>query len=268
MTKNQPAARFTDAVVIVTGAGRGIGRGTAHRFAAEGARVAVLDENRETCEAVTNEIVDAGGKAIAIVADLGDPSSRASVIGDVLEWSSGRLDILVNNAACHGPRVNLVNQTDADIRRVLEVNLVAPLLLCRDALPALIKTRGAIVLVSSIQVFLPLPTFVAYVATKSALEGITRALAVEAAPSGVRVNAVAPGAVESPSMREQWEAATGSGSEPRAPTLIGRWGTDNDIAEVVLFLSSPAATYISGEVIRADGGRLLSRDIDPLDTRK
>lgn len=261
-------SRFEKAVVLITGAGRGIGRGIAHQFAREGARVAVLDRDRDSCERVAQEIVDRGGSAFPVAADLGDAEARAGVIERVLASSSGRLDVLVNNAAIHGPRRPLMELSDADVREVMEVNLIAPLLLCRDALPHLAAARGAIVLVSSIQVLLPLATFVSYVATKSALEGVTRALAVEMAASGVRVNAVAPGAVESPAMREQWEAATGSGNTPRAPTLIGRWGTDQDIAEVVTFLSSPAAAFISGEVIRADGGRLLSRDADPLDSTR
>lgn len=264
MTAPGTGSRFENAVVLVTGAGQGIGRGIALQFAREGARVAVLDRDRTGCEAVAAEITGSGGQALALVADLGEPASRAQVIERVLEWSSGRLDVLVNNAAVHGPRRPLTELSDDDVRDVMEVNLIAPLLLCRDAVPALSASRGSIVLVSSIQVWMPLATFVPYVATKGGLDGLTRALAVELAPSGIRVNAVAPGAIESPSMREQWEAATGTGNTPTAPTLAGRWGTDSDIAEVVCFLSSPAAAFVSGEVIRADGGRLLSRTADPL----
>jgi NAD(P)-dependent dehydrogenase (short-subunit alcohol dehydrogenase family) len=267
MTASPGTGRFDGAVVLITGAGRGIGRGTALQFAAEGAHVAVLDRDA-SCEAVAAEIRSAGGRAFAVVADLGDPASRAAIVPRVLAESDGQLDVLVNNAAIHGPRTPLAAWTDDDVRAVFEVNLVAPLLLARDALPHLRATRGAIVFVSSIQAQLPLPTFVSYVATKGALEGITRALAVEVAGDGVRVNAVAPGAVESPSMREQWAAATGSAEPPRAPTLIGRWGTDRDIAEVITFLASRAAAYVSGEVVRVDGGRLLSRDVDPLDAKK
>lgn len=258
-------SRFQDAVVLITGAGRGIGRGIAQQFAEEGARVAVLDRDRDGCEHVVDEILSTGGSAFPFVADLADAESRSGIVERVLDVSSGRLDVLVNNAAIHGPRRPLAELAETDIRDVLEVNLLAPLMLARDALPHLKKTRGAIVMVSSIQVSLPLSTFVAYVATKGGIEGATRALAVEVAGSGVRVNAVAPGAVESPAMREQWEAATGSGNRPCAPTLVGRWGTGRDIADAVTFLSSPAAQYISGEVIRVDGGRLLSREADPLE---
>lgn len=268
MTAPRTGSRFENAVVLITGAGRGIGRGIAHQFADEGARVAVLDRDREGCDSVAREINGRGGDAHPIVADLADPASRTGIIDRVLEWSAGRLDVLVNNAAVHGPRLPLAELSEADVREVMEVNLIAPLLLCRDALPALAATRGSIVLVSSIQFWMPLATFVPYVATKGGLEGLTRALAVELAPSGVRVNAVAPGAIESPSMREQWEAATGEGSVPAAPTLVGRWGTDGDIAEVVCFLSSRGAAFISGEVVRTDGGRLLSRDADPLNPKR
>jgi NAD(P)-dependent dehydrogenase (short-subunit alcohol dehydrogenase family) len=268
MTPPHAGYRFENAVVLVTGAGRGIGRGIAHRFAREGARVAVLDRDRDSCDRVVQEVVDRGGSAFPVIADLGDATARAGVIEYVLSASPGRLDVLVNNAAIHGPRRPLVELTDAEVREVIEINLVAPLLLCRDALPHLARARGAIVNVSSIQASLPLATFASYAATKGGLEAVTREMAVETAASGVRVNAVAPGAVESPAMREQWEEATGSGNQPRAPTLIGRWGTEQDIAEVVTFLSSPAAEFISGEVIRVDGGRLLSRDVDPLDSSR
>jgi NAD(P)-dependent dehydrogenase (short-subunit alcohol dehydrogenase family) len=267
-TRPHASYRFDNAVVLITGAGRGIGRGIAHQFAREGARVAVLDRDPESCQRVVREIVDLGGSAFPVIADLGDAAARGDVIQRVLEASFGRLDVLVHNAAILGPRRLLTELSDTDVRGVLEVNLVAPLLLCRDALPALARTRGALVFVSSIQASLPLPTFVSYAATKGGLESVTRALAVEMAASGVRVNAVAPGAVESPAMREQWEAATGSAAQPHAPTLVGRWGTDQDIAEVVTFLSSPAAEFVSGEVIRVDGGRLLSRDVDPLDSNR
>jgi NAD(P)-dependent dehydrogenase (short-subunit alcohol dehydrogenase family) len=264
MTSSDGAKRFAGKVVLVTGAGQGIGRGIAQCFGAAGARVAVLDRNERGCRQVVGEIIDAGGAAFPIVANLADSTSRSEVIPSVLETTSGALDFLVNNAAIHGPRQPLANTSDAEIREVIEVNLIAPLFLCRDALPALSRRGGAIVLISSIQARLPLPTFVPYVATKNALDGVTRALAVETAGTGVRVNAVAPGAVESPAMREQWEASTGSAGIPPAPTLIGRWGTGRDIAQVVAFLCSPAAEFVSGEVIRVDGGRLLSRYPDPL----
>lgn len=265
MTTPQSKNRFDHAVVLITGAGRGIGRGIAHRFAREGARVAVLDRDRESCDQVVHEIVERGGAAFPVVADISDAAARSGAIQRVLESSSGRLDVLVNNAAIHGPRRPLVELSDEEIRGVLEVNLLAPLLLCRDALPHLAQARGAIVMISSIQAMLPLATFAPYAATKGGLEAVTRALAVEMAPRGVRINAVAPGSVASPSMREQWTQSTGSGSEPGAPTLVERWGTDQDIAEVVVFLSSRMAEFVSGEVIRVDGGRVLSRQPEPLD---
>lgn len=251
--------------MLVTGAGQGIGRGIARQFAREGAHVAVLDRDVGGCERVVAEIIACGGRAFPVVADLNVDASRGAVIRRVLDATDGRLDVLVNNAAVHGPRRTFGDLTDVEVREVIEVDLIAPLLLCRDALPALTASRGAIVMVSSIQVHLPLSTFATYVAAKSGVEGLTRALAVEVASRGVRVNAVAPGAVESPTMREQWAAATGNGDAPRAPTLVGRWGLDVDIAEAVAFLASPAAAFISGEVLRVDGGRLLSRESDPLD---
>lgn len=255
--------RFQDAVVLITGAARGIGAQVARRFATEGAVVAVLDRDADGCDQVVGDIVDGGGRAFGVTADLADHVQRAGVVDEVLARGR-RLDVLVNNAAVLGPRQPLVELTEEDVREVIEVNLMTPLLLSRDAVPHLERRRGAIVTLGSIQASAPLATFVPYAATKGALAAMTRALAVEVAPAGIRVNAVAPGAVESPAMREQWEATTGSSGAPPAPTLVGRWGTGQDIAEVVLFLSSFAADYISGEVVRVDGGRLLSRSPDPL----
>ena len=253
-------------MVLITGAGRGIGRSCALQFAREGARLAVLDRHSAIAEQVVREIVDAGGAAFPVVVDLADDAERATVIEQVL-GAAGRLDVLVNNAALHGPRRPLADLSDADVRHVMEVDLLAPMLLCRDALPHLVATRGAIVMISSIQAALPLATFASYVAAKGGLEALTRALAVEMAPSGVRVNAVAPGAVESPAMHEQWQQS-GIAHPPRAPTLLGRWGTNDDIATAVTFLASREAEFISGEVLRVDGGRQLCRDADPLDVNK
>ena len=255
--------RFEGASVLVTGGGRGIGRAICHQYAREGARVVVLDRDRETCELVVKEIADAGGSAVALVIDLGDPAARSRAIEEAVAAGGNRLDVLVNNAAALGPRRPLLELSDADVQSVIDVSLIAPMLLSRDAAPHLARTGGAIIMLGSIQATMPLPTFVPYVSCKGAIDAMTRALAVELAGSGVRVNAVAPGAVESPAMQEQWRQS-GNAARPPAPTLVGRWGTDRDIAEVVVFLSSRAAEYISGETIRVDGGRLLNRGAEPL----
>ncbi|HET9075728.1 MAG TPA: glucose 1-dehydrogenase [Acidimicrobiales bacterium] len=254
-------------VAVVTGAGAGIGAAIAHRLAHLGASVAVVDLVPESAEATASAIAAAGGRACGIAADVSDPSGRARLLTEASE-RLGPVGILVNNAAYHGPRVGFMELGPGEWERVIATNLTAAAELARGVAPGMISVgEGAIVNLTAIQAAMPLPTYVSYAASKGGLLALTRALAVELSPHGIRVNSVSPGAVATPSSRESLEAAGAGADAARAgapaPTLLGRMGTPEEIAAAVAWLASPQASFITGTELIVDGGRRLSRAPDP-----
>jgi NAD(P)-dependent dehydrogenase (short-subunit alcohol dehydrogenase family) len=241
---------LTGKVAIVTGAASGMGRETARYFAAAGASVVCADMNGPGAETIAAEL---GGESIPVTVDVSD---EASVIGmmERLNGAFGRLDILVNNAALQNRA--LLSETSVDYwDRMQAVNLRGPFLCLREA-AKLMQAGGAVVNISSTGAIHPMmPGLAAYGASKGGLSQLTRNAALELAPVGIRINAVLPGGV----MTEGGVAATGAAPSGRAITLppLGRIGMPGDIAALVLFLVSPAASYITGQSFIADGGYLL-----------
>lgn len=254
--------RLGGRVAVVTGAAGGIGRAVAARLAGEGAHVVAVDRD----SAGVHETAEAIGSAACTpaVVDLADRRARGGIIGEVVA-GHGRVDILVNDAAYHGERLAFTDSTDDDWDRVLETNLTATASLCKDAAGHLPGGSGAIVNIGAIQEVLPVPTYAAYAASKGGIAALTRALAVELGPRGVRVNAVAPGGIETVAFRGTLDEA-GSG-EPASPfpALLRRGGRPEEAAAAVCFLASADASYITGTVLRVDGGRTLSRLPDPFE---
>lgn len=240
-----------DQVALVTGASRGIGRAIALALAGAGAHVAVGYRSRaEEAERVLREISERGREAIVVPGDVGDPSVPATLVQAALtRW--GRLDILVNNAGI--TRDNLVmRMSEADWDAVITTNLKAPFLACKAALRPMLKQRyGRIVNISSLAGVAGNAGQANYSAAKAGLIGLTRALAREVGSRNITVNAVAPGFIETEILKglpaDILERA-------RQAAAIPRLGTPEDVAMAVLFLASPAASYITGQVLGIDGG--------------
>lgn len=258
-------------VAIVTGAGGGIGRAIAVRLGRDGVDVAVVDIDAAGAHQTVQAIEDAGGTAAAVVRDLAHASAPEAILEEV-NRKLGAVGLLVNNAANQGERIGFLDVSREAWGAVIGTNVTAAAFLAQLVAPGMADQGGGVIVnILAIQEHLPAPTYVAYVTSKGALSALTRALAVEFAPLGIRVCGVAPGMVASPSTAEALERAghgqSSGGDAPDAlvaPTLLGRMGAPEDIAAAVAFLASDEARYITGASLRVDGGRTLSRRPDPL----
>ncbi len=250
MSPAENCRRFPDHRVLITGAGQGIGAATARRFAAEGARVLVTDIDAERAERTAAEV---GGTPFVL--DVADPASVEAAFAHAAAIFGG-LDVLVNNAyACHPDPERFEQWQDADWYRDFEVSLHGAYRCCRAALPHLAAAggRGAIVSVGSVNAERYYGCH-AYSAAKAGLASLTRTLAVQAAPRGVRVNLVEPGTVRTPG----WDGRDATLRAAAEHYPLGRVGAPQDIAAAIAFLASPDASWITGVTLPVDGGLLVS----------
>ncbi len=246
-------AAKADKRALVTGAGSGLGRETALSLGAAGARVALLDVDLDAAETVGAEVRQAGGLPLAIGASVTDPAAMAEAFARV-DAAWGGLDLLVNNAGVSGNRRTL-DLAGEDWSRTIDVNLNGVFYAAQEAGRRMVRQGyGCIVNVASIYGLVAAPERAAYCASKAAVAMLTKVLAIEWAAHGVRVNAVAPGYVETALTRELVRERRLDLSAMERRTPMGRLGRPEDIAGAVMFLASEEAAYITGQVLGVDGG--------------
>jgi NAD(P)-dependent dehydrogenase (short-subunit alcohol dehydrogenase family) len=247
---------FNGKVVLVTGGTSGIGRETANQFASAGAKVVVAGRRQEEGEAVAAEIVSAGGEAHFVQTDVTKEDQVERLVAETVD-RFGRLDIAFNNAGVeHGGPTTEV--TEADYRHVFDVNVLGVLLSQKYEIPAMLNSGGGVIInTSSILGQIAMPGAAIYNASKHAVEGITKTTALELAQQGIRVNAVAPGAIAT-DMIDRFAGEEGAESRQQLEALhpMGRLGQAKEIAAAVLYLASDAASFTTGISLLVDGGFL------------
>lgn len=244
--------QLKDKVVIVTGAGQGIGRGIAHAFASEGAHVVVTDINETSCAEVAREVEGMGVRALSMRCDVSSKDDVAALFAQAIA-TFGRVDVLVNNAGIF-PFVSLQAMEEEDWQKVMDVNMKGVYLTAREAAKVL-PEGGRIVNISSVASVIGFEGLTHYCASKAGVNGFTRALALELAKKKITVNVVAPGAIATPG------AGGVQSDEVLKQTLamipLARQGQPEDIAHATVFLASEGASYITGQVLIVDGGWVL-----------
>jgi NAD(P)-dependent dehydrogenase (short-subunit alcohol dehydrogenase family) len=243
-----------DSSVIVTGAGAGIGRATALRFAAEGARVVVADLDATGAAAVVAEIADAGGTAVAVVGDLSEQAVVDRVVATAVD-AFGGIDVLVNNAGVLDAWTAAADVTDEEWERVIRINLTAPFLLARAVVPHMLAAgRGAIVNTASQASLRGSAAGTAYTVSKHGVVGLTRSLAVMYRDAGIRTNAVAPGATRTTISAGVRPVGRGPAALAPYANNYGRVSEADEQAAVIVFLASDAASNLNGVVLPVDNG--------------
>jgi NAD(P)-dependent dehydrogenase (short-subunit alcohol dehydrogenase family) len=256
--------RFDEQVALVTGGASGIGRAIAETFAARGARVCIADLDLAGAEGVAAAIGAAGGDAFAVGTDVAHAASVDAAVAAV-EGRWGALHALVNCAGIDAP-TPLAALDEATYDRVVAVDQKSVYLTARRAADLLARSGGAIVNIASVMAWYTAPNYVAYTAAKAAVVGMTRALAVELGPTGVRVNAVCPGFIDTPIWQRNLDAMDPDAARAFAERIaklhpLGRRGRPDDVADATAFLCSAYARFITGTTLVVDGGvslRLVS----------
>ncbi len=246
-------------VALVTGAASGIGAATAIRLAHDGASVAIVDMNREHLENVTDQIRKTGQQAHPVVVDLREPEAADMAVRSAVDTFGG-LDALVT-AAGISRRSSIVDTSEELWNHVITVNLTSVFRCCKAAIPWMRqKPGGAIVTVGSAWGVAGGPRAAAYAASKGAVVNLTRALAIDHGPEGIRANSVCPGDIDTPLLRSEMEQV---GIDPKEGLLesaasrpVRRVGTVEDVAAAISFLASPESAYITGTTLVIDGGWL------------
>jgi NAD(P)-dependent dehydrogenase (short-subunit alcohol dehydrogenase family) len=252
--------RLADAVAVITGGGTGIGRAVAELFGREGARIVVSGRRRAPLDRTVAAIKEHGGHAVAVTGDV-TSATEVRALTEAAVARFGKIDILVSNAGAVVSRTTVAECADADWTGTLDVNLRGAFLCAKHMLPELIRTRGNIVQIASVFALLGMANSAAYTAAKGGLVSLTRAMAMDLGPQGVRVNAVCPAYVETDMNREMLQSLRQDGTFGavlrRLP--LGFLGEPDDVAYAALYLASPEARWVTGIALAVDGGMSAGR---------
>ncbi|MCU0405285.1 MAG: SDR family oxidoreductase [Chitinophagaceae bacterium] len=240
-------------VAIVTGGGSGLGKAMAKKFSSNGITTIIVGRQIEKLQAAKDEL---GENCFAMVCDVTNLGSIPAFVDGIVQ-KFGRIDILVNNAGINQKK-EFTEVTDEEFQNVLTTNLTSVFVMSREAVKQMLKQgSGSIINISSMAAQYGLPKVIAYSASKTAIDGLTRAMAVELSPKGIRVNAIAPGFIYSDMTAKALDSDPERKAKVFGRTPMGIMGQPEDIGDAALFLASDAAKYITGVVLPVDGGNSI-----------
>ncbi|WP_020522026.1 glucose 1-dehydrogenase [Catelliglobosispora koreensis] len=242
--------RFTDKIALITGGSSGMGLATAHRLISEGAQVIVTGRDKSRLDAAVAEL---GSRALGIAGDAAELTDLDALTARISD-RYGRLDVVFANAGI-GAFSPVANVTEAEYHRVMGINFKAAFFTIQKTLP-LLPDKAAIVINASFAVYRGAPATALYSASKAAVQNLTRTLAAELAPRGIRVNSVSPGYVDTPAFRAEVSAAAEAAAATKV--AVGRIGSAGEVAAAVAFLASDEASYVNAHDLIVDGGLTLA----------